>query len=161
MQTARKGHHFISRCIMIMIIVMIAYGAYTLLCDVNKPRPVVVRAGQATLQAEIAETAEQRYKGLSDRSGLTENQAMLFKFEGDDKWEMVMRNMSFPLYIIWLDKDKKVVHIEHEVQPDAEPYEIYKPKVPARYVLEVAAGVAKKSSIVKGSKVEFTTEATQ
>lgn len=50
MQTAR-GKYFISRCIMIMIIVMIAYGAYTLQSDVNKPRPVVVRAGQATLQA--------------------------------------------------------------------------------------------------------------
>ena len=57
--------------------------------------------------------------------------------------------MKMPIDIVWLDRDKKVVHIEENVQPDAEPYEVYQPPVPARYVLEMAAGSVQKFAVKK------------
>ena len=41
---------------------------------------------------------------------------------------------------------KRVVYVKHNVKPDAEPHEKYAPPVPAKYVLEVKAGVAKQAS---------------
>ncbi|MBI5252912.1 MAG: DUF192 domain-containing protein, partial [Euryarchaeota archaeon] len=55
-----------------------------------------------------------------------------------------MKNMLFPLDIIWLDSDLKVVHIEHDIPPcKEESCPIYLPSSPARYILEVNANVTK------------------
>lgn len=158
--SARRAHHLVTRCIMILIVGMIGYGVYSLAQTMNTEK-TVVRIGQATLQAELATTSQQQRQGLGNRASLSDMGAMLFVFDADAKWEMVMRDMRFPLDIIWLDKDKKVVHIEANVQPDAEPYEIYKPNKQARYVLEVRSGLAKEQKVTVGTKAEFKLEVGQ
>ncbi|MDQ4012401.1 MAG: DUF192 domain-containing protein, partial [Thermoproteota archaeon] len=68
-----------------------------------------------------------------------------------------MKNMKFPIDIIWLDSDKTIVHIEHNLQPCS--FELlcptYKPNVESLYVLETVGGFAEKHDIVKGTMVEF------
>ena len=114
-----------------------------------------VMLGQTVFQAEVANKDWTRQKGLGGRGALEPNQAMLFDFEGDDKWAIWMKGMKFPIDIIWLDKDKQVVHIESNVKPEGIPYTEYRPPVPARYVLEVSSGEAKKSNIHVGSVAKF------
>ena len=114
-----------------------------------------VMVGQTVFQAEVANKDWTRAQGLSGRDGLELDQAMLLEFEDDAMWAIWMKGMKFPIDIIWLDKNKQVVHIESNVEPEGSPYTEYLPPVPARYVLEISAGGANKSNIKVGSVAKF------
>lgn len=114
-----------------------------------------VMFGQTVFQAEVANKDWTRARGLGGRESLEPNQAMLFEFEDDARWAIWMKGMKFSIDIIWLDKEKKVVHIEPNVKPEGIPYTEYRPPVPARYVLEVSADQARKSNIQVGSVAKF------
>jgi uncharacterized protein len=121
-------------------------------------RQVNVTVNGFELVADVAATNEQMTKGLSVRDALADNEAMLFVFDTAQEHSFWMKNMKFPIDIIWLDSDKTVVHIEHNLQPcsfDAF-CPTYKPgNNNALYVLETVAGFAEKHDIVEGTKVEF------
>jgi len=57
--------------------------------------------------AEIAKTEEERARGLMFRDRLGENEGMLFIFEEPDFYSFWMKNMKFPIDIIWLSEEKK------------------------------------------------------
>ena len=139
---------------MLSVLVTAGFAVYQIIERETRPRQVVM-IGKATYTAELAQTEEQRQKGLSGRQSLTGNQAMLFLFPKDDQWSIWMKNMLFPIDIIWLDEQKTVVQVESQVQPDAEPYTVYRPSKPARYVLEVPAGDAAKYGIRSGIVAQF------
>jgi hypothetical protein len=56
------------------------------------------------LTADLALTNEQIEKGLSVKDKLKENEAMLFVFEESAKRSFWMKDMKFPIDIIWLDR---------------------------------------------------------
>lgn len=114
-----------------------------------------VRLGDGVFLAQVAKTDEERAKGLSGTSGLRENQAMLFVYDTDNKWPIWMKEMNYPLDIIWLDKDKKVVYIVKNAPPESYPYESFVPKQEARYIVELPAGTVGKKSINVGSAASF------
>ena len=60
----------------------------------------------------LASTDEQRIKGLSGLEKLNENEGMLFLFDKPSKQGFWMNEMKFPIDILWLDSDSRVVHIE-------------------------------------------------
>jgi uncharacterized protein len=123
----------------------------------NKYRTVIVSVNGIEVVADVAATNEQRAKGLSVKDSLPEYEAMLFVFETAQEHSFWMKNMKFPIDIIWLDSDKAVVHIEHYLQPCSLDVfcPSYKPNNNALYVLETAAGFAQKHDIVEGTRVEF------
>lgn len=116
------------------------------------------------LVADVAETNEQRSKGLTVKDALNENEAMLFVFETSQKYPFWMPpEMKFPIDIIWLDSNKTVVHIEANLQPcDISPpvsCPNYVPKEKAQYVLETVAGFAQRYNVTDGTQVEFNLDA--
>ncbi|OYX42108.1 hypothetical protein B7Y94_04015 [Candidatus Saccharibacteria bacterium 32-49-12] len=117
-----------------------------------RPRQMV-SVGGVVLQADVAKTPQELQKGLGGRTSLGRDEAMLFVFESDGPQSIWMKDMKFPLDIIWLDRAKRVVHIERHVQPDAVPHDTYESTVPARYVLEMNAGRA--NGIEVGSLASF------
>lgn len=96
-----------------------------------------------TLKIEIADTALAREKGLSDRVCMRQNQAMLFVFDKTDQSDHCfwMKDMRFPLDILWLDNEKRIVFSASNVSPDTYPMQ-YCPNMPTRYVLELTSGTA-------------------
>ncbi|HRN96003.1 MAG TPA: DUF192 domain-containing protein [Candidatus Levybacteria bacterium] len=64
----------------------------------------------------IAKDEKSRMEGLSNRRSLNEKTGMLFVFEEKKPYGFWMKNMNFPLDIIYLD-DGKVVDIKKNVQP--------------------------------------------
>jgi uncharacterized membrane protein (UPF0127 family) len=120
-------------------------------------RQVNVTVNGLVLAADIAATDEQRTKGLSVKDRLDENEAMLFVFDIEAEHTFWMKNMKFPIDIIWLDSDKTVVHIEHNLQPCSSELlcPTYKPNDESLYVLETVGGFAERHDIVKGTMVEF------
>lgn len=140
--------------IILGVLGLAGYGVYFVIKDMSKPR-ALVSIGKATLRAELAQTTVERQQGLAGRTELARDQAMLFVFERDERWNIWMKGMRLPIDIIWLDRHKKVIHITPDVWPDAEPHEQYLPDKPARYVLEVAAGTAKQQGITVGTQAKF------
>jgi uncharacterized membrane protein (UPF0127 family) len=124
-------------------------------------RQVNVTVNSIELVADVAASNEQRTKGLSIKDALAENEAMLFVFDSAGEHSFWMKNMKFPIDIIWLDSDKTVVHIEHNLQPCSLNAfcPTYKPdnnnNNNSLYVLETVAGFAEKHDIVEGTIVEF------
>ena len=150
--TARNHIALVQRVIRWLILVgvltLIGFGVKAVVDDIMKPRPLI-SLGNATFRVEVARTDAEIEKGLAGRTKLAADEAMLFEFPEDKPWGIWMKGMKMPIDIVWLDKNKRVVHIEKNIQPDAEPYETYKPSVPARYVLELTAGGAEKFGIKK------------
>ena len=66
------------------------------------------------LSAEIPTTQELMGKGLAVKNELKENESMLFVFDKPEKHSFWMKDMKFPIDIIWLDSNGKVVHIEEK-----------------------------------------------
>jgi uncharacterized protein len=120
-------------------------------------RQVNVTINGIELVADLAETNEQRTKGLSVKDALAEKEAMLFVFDTAQEHPFWMKDMKFPIDIIWMDSNKIVVHVEHNLQPCSFDgfCQTYKPNKDALYVIETMAGFAKDHNIVEGTRFDF------
>ncbi len=110
-------------------------------------------AGQV-VRVDLAETPAQQEQGLSGRSGLKENEGMLFVFDKAGKYAFWMKDMKFSIDMIWMDKDFKVVYIKKDALPESFP-ESYGPAEDSQYVLEVSADFSDKNNLKVGDSVEF------
>lgn len=108
------------------------------------------------VNAEVASDANSRAIGLGGRESLVKDAGMLFVFDSEAKHSFWMKNVKFPLDIIWLDKNKKVVHFVKNAQPDTgSALEIYTPPKKAYYVLEVNGGMIDEFGLALGNKATF------
>lgn len=115
-----------------------------------------VEISNVKIYVELATTAGQIEKGLSERNTLSEGQGMLFVFEKSDFHTFWMKGMLFPLDFIWI-KGSKIVDLTENVQPeDFQPPNVLTPKSKVDKVLEVKAGFIKKQQINIGDFVTYT-----
>ncbi len=105
------------------------------------------------LDIEIAETDYETQTGLMYRSGMADNQGMLFIFKDVRMHSFYMKNTEFPLDIMFIDDQNKIVSLKENAQPLDESgiSSVY----PVRYVLEVNAGLSQKLGIAVGDSISF------
>ncbi len=116
------------------------------------PRALVIVAGRARVSAEVARTDRERELGLSNRPGLRDGEGMLFLFGGVVPASIWMKEMRFPLDILWI-RAGRIVMIKERAQPlrpDGPP-EIFTAEADA--VLEVPAGFAAAQGLSLGDAV--------
>ena len=118
------------------------------------PNTVPILIGGTTVLASVADTLPARIKGLSDTPFLPPNVVKLFVFGASGKHSIWMKNMNYPLDIIWADRDGKIVYFKENVSPDTYP-ESFAPPKPAWYVIEANAGFVASSSIKVGDKIKL------
>lgn len=118
------------------------------------PKFSKVHIGKTKIHVEIADNILRQMKGLSFRKGIADNTGMLFDFGRDTYPGMTMMSMFFPLDMIWIDSNSRVVHIKKNAKPYAF-WKIHVPKERARFVLEVKEGFAERNGIKIGNKVKF------
>jgi len=111
-----------------------------------------LKIDKMTLNVELADTPEKKEKGLSNKRSLAENQGMLFVFDHPDFYSFWMKDMFFPIDIIWIGKDLKIIDITKDVWPDTYPKN-FKPSSPIKYAIEVNAGWILKNEIAMGTYV--------
>lgn len=116
-----------------------------------------VRLGSGIYHLWIADDEVERIKGLSGVESIKPDGGLLMDFETDDTWGIWMKDMNIPLDIVWLDKNKKVVYIVKQAQPEMSTTTTFTPKENARYVLELEAGAVDKAAIKPGMTATFTT----
>jgi uncharacterized protein len=110
-----------------------------------------------SLTADLALSSEQKEKGLSVKEKLKENESMLFVFEKPGKLSFWMKDMKFPIDIIWLDNNGKIVHIEENLEPCSLVFVCpsYTPNTDSQYVLETVAGITQRLNVSVGTDVDF------
>lgn len=106
------------------------------------------------LNVELAETSEEKARGLSERDGLAEDQGMLFIYDSPAFYSFWMKDMNFPIDIIWINEDFQVVDITKNFKTESFPQKV-EPQDPAQYVIEVNAGWAESRRIHIRSPVSF------
>jgi uncharacterized protein len=116
------------------------------------------------LTADLAITDDQKAEGLAVKDHLKENEGMLFVSEQPSRQSFWMKDMKFPIDIIWLDSNGTVVHIEHNLQPcvsilnpaaSIRNCPIYTPDNDSQYVLETVAGFSQKHNVKIGTNIDF------
>jgi uncharacterized membrane protein (UPF0127 family) len=113
-----------------------------------------ISIGDASVTVEVADTPPSIAQGLSGRAFLQDGCGMIFIFNMDSRWRFWMKDMRFPVDIIWADALGTILMIAHRVSPASFPNRFYPPQ-PARYVLEVPSGFAAEHHITEGMKIEI------
>jgi len=148
MPTDQQPGHFVKSITAAGLILAVFVGLALLFM------PAKVRLGGQTIAVDVADDEAERKAGLGGRQSLDEGTGMLFIFDSNDRQGIWMKDMEFPIDVIWLSADKKIVHIESDMQPDSYPA-VFRPDENARYVIEVPAGFAAKHHIHEGQQAEF------
>lgn len=142
----------------LIVFVVVASAAliwYFFVRTIDHSTTTTLAIGQTNLKTQVVIDEAERTRGLSGSQPLGDDQAMLFVFPAEDTWGIWMKEMNYPIDIVWLDKDKTVQHIVENAQPSSYP-SIFRPAQPMRYVLEMKAGTVKHKSITIGARAEFT-----
>jgi len=114
-----------------------------------------IKINKQAIQVEIVSNALDQYSGLSNRASLCADCGMLFVFSDKQEREFVMRNMNFPLDIIFLD-DGKIVNIAANLKPEGNnPITRYKSLAPVNQVLELNGGYSEKYGVKAGDMVIY------
>jgi uncharacterized membrane protein (UPF0127 family) len=112
---------------------------------------IVSKSGVHVFSVELAVTDEQRAQGLMERRALPEGRGMLFKFEPDQTIAMWMHNTYISLDMIFIRADGRILRIAESTTPLSD--RTISSGGPARGVLEVIAGTARKLGLAPGDQV--------
>ena len=108
------------------------------------------------VKVEIAADEPTREQGLMFRDRLPDATGMIFIFPQSGEYPFWMKNTLIPLDMVWIDEGHKIVHVAHDVPPcQADPCPSYAPNATAKYVLELAAGVAKQHGLKDGDTLRM------
>ncbi|EMA44162.1 DUF192 domain-containing protein [Halococcus saccharolyticus] len=109
-----------------------------------------------TVDVRIADTYQQKYTGLSNTSSLANGSGMLFTYEESSEHTYVMREMDFPLDIVFIGADGRINAIESAPAPGPnENGENIQRTGRGQYILEVPRGWMASHGIHVGHRVDI------
>jgi uncharacterized protein len=116
-----------------------------------------VELGGERYTVEVADDDAERARGLMFRDAIPERHGMLFVHERTQPLAYWMKNTRIPLDILYFDEGFSLVSQQRDVPPcsagDACPP--YPSRVPARYVLELNAGEARRLQLEDGTRLQL------
>jgi uncharacterized membrane protein (UPF0127 family) len=138
---------------------LLAAGIWTAV-DRRELRSMKLETPHGTIAVEVADTPAARSAGLSNRESLGGVDGLLLKWDAPGRHPIWMAEMRFPLDLVWLDRDGRVVGVLTNVPPcRANPCSLYEPDGTDRTVavLEMPAGGAASRRLAVGAIVRFST----
>lgn len=144
---------------LVLFVVTLVFLASFIFLGMSKRAPESVsfgqiKLGEAIFNLEIADSLSERARGLSYREELPEENVLLFIFENEERHGIWMKDMYFAIDIVWLDKNKRIIHIEKNISPKTFP-KVFRPTSNSSYVVETNSGIVEKNNIKIGDLVEF------
>lgn len=119
----------------------------------NKTPRVTFPSG-TVINVSVADTPAERSQGLSKRELLRDDEGMIFVFDTIDRHPIWMKDMYFPLDIIWLDENFRIVDIVANASVASYPNN-FVPRASAGFVIEVNAGFTTRNNIKIGDTIVF------
>ena len=108
--------------------------------------------GGVEVEVDVAVDDDTRYKGLSGRDSLGDDEGMLFVWPRNEKQSLIMRDMSFPIDVVWVGKSGEVVSTATLTEDREATVET------AKYALELSAGFCDEHGVESGDPVLFPPE---
>lgn len=140
--------------IFIFLILFILGTSFFLL---HKSTQQITVGNKQTFLLEIATTPQQQAIGLSKYSQLPQNRAMYFPFAKPDYYAFWMKNMHFPIDILFIRSGKIIAIFASVPAPTSGQITLptYQPHSPADAVLEINAGLSQKYGFVVGDTIHL------
>jgi len=146
----KKWHYIFFAVVIFLFIGMRVYSYYW-------PKMTIHINGRI-LKVLVADTEQNRFKGWSNKKDMGKYDGMLFVFPEKTQHTMVMRDMNFPLDIIWLD-GFTIIDMAPNLQPEPGRAEDaltpYFARLPSTLVLEVPAGFIMQNKLKIGDRIEI------
>jgi len=114
---------------------------------------ITIRVDGIPVRVEVANSSEERQRGLMFREALPADEGMLFVFEREERLSFWMKNTLIPLSIAFISRDGEIVDIQ-----DMEPLDdrtFHRSAQPALYALEMNRGWFERHHVEVGDRVEF------
>jgi uncharacterized membrane protein (UPF0127 family) len=107
--------------VFVLILVAVVLGAFVIdeLRHAGTPEETNVTfltedgTERGTLDTRVAASFRERYTGLSNTESLGDDEGMLFVHDSEDNHTIVMRDMSFPIDVIFVDDNRTITGIHH------------------------------------------------
>ena len=121
----------------------------------KKRRRAEVMIGRKSFNAILAISSAEKALGLGGMKSIGNNECMLFISKEESKMGIWGLNMKFPIDVIWIGENMKIVDIKKNIEPCVCVFccRVYKPRKGAKYVVEVNKGIADKFNINIGTRI--------
>jgi hypothetical protein len=126
--------------------------------EYDRTTVTIASEGEVVTEVEVrvADTYEKRYTGLSDTESLGPNEGMLFVHDDESRHAYVMRDMDFPLDILFVAENGTITRIHHaELEPNASEGGLTRYRGVGKYVLEVPYGYTNETGVEEGDTVRI------
>jgi uncharacterized membrane protein (UPF0127 family) len=133
-----------------LVVALFASASASCQTGPQKLPSIRLNAGIHNIQAEVAQSADERSIGLMFRETMGTNEGMLFAFEHPAQQCFWMKNTLLPLSIAFIADDGSIVNIER-MKPQT--LESHCSAKPVRFVLEMNDGWFEKRGIKPGAKL--------
>lgn len=134
---------------------LLVLGLLMLLAGCSDRVPVTLKGERFAVELALDDAA--RARGLMYRTDMEPGHGMLFVFPSADYRAFWMKNTKIPLDILYFDSDRRFVSGQYNVPTcsagDRCPN--YPSEGPAKYVLELNAGVGRKLGLVAGDVIDI------
>ena len=148
-----------NRSLLAVLLVLVAVagaGAYVVLDDTERTTVTFVDGENdtelATVSVNVSDTWDERYTGLSDHESLGADEGMLFVHPREATHGYVMRDMAFPIDMVFVAENGTITTIHHaEVPPEGEESPTYEGY--GKYVVEIPYEYTTEHGIEVGDRV--------
>lgn len=138
-----------------IISIVIILGIFSLWYYTRNPLQSSVTIRGTRFFVDVAITSKEKELGLGNRLTLPSDHGMLFVYDHKEVYSYWMKNMRFPIDIVWID-GRTIVDITKNVPISTTPtgqLPLYHPIVPIDKVLELPAGTSDRVGIIIGDKI--------
>src|ERR1700735_5777902 len=146
----RRRLHIRSRYFALVVVLLALLG-----CAHGPCISIVAPDGttRATVAIEVANTNEQRERGLMFRKHLDDDAGMIFVFPDSDSRNFWMHNTEIPLDMMFADSSFRITGIVADAKPETAT--LRGVAGPSQFVLEVNGGFCAKHQIKPGDHFNF------
>ncbi len=137
----------------LLVVILTILNFVTTPVTMNNSDVVSVTIGKTSISATIADTDDKRVRGLSGRAELQPNEGMLFVFDEPGMHGFWMKDMNFPIDIMWIDEEFMIIGITENIATTTYPTLFYPPE-PVKYVIEVSAGFVELHSLQSDLRID-------
>ncbi|WP_306918138.1 DUF192 domain-containing protein [Rhizobium mesoamericanum] len=133
---------------------IIAFPAFSQQPMTFAKEPLIIQTASGkrlNFTVEIADTNEQRQRGLMYRKEMAEDAGMIFDFGVSRRVQMWMENTILPLDMLFVDSTGTIRNIKQNAVPYSQ--DIIDSLTEVKYVIELNAGITAKLGIRPGDKV--------
>ncbi|MFC1722791.1 DUF192 domain-containing protein [Nanoarchaeota archaeon] len=138
------------------VVIVIIIGATVLSNPTYLEQPSACFVGKKCVElVDVMDTPKKWGTGLMGYANLEPETGMLFVFDKSEIHGIWMRNMTFPIDVVWLDYNKQIIYRENDIPPCYEAKcPVYGPTGPSKYVIELPANYLD-HYMITGGYVDF------